>query len=265
MVRRIGLLFAAALVTACQAAGTPTTAPTVAGTPAAASTAVASPQSTATTAPTKPVTLPRTVDIPLNGTCEDEGVGCLGKLEAGKVYVTRSFTPKLTFTVPTAGWVNPNDAGGDMGLFSTRDVGDAIMFFSHARSVDPSVGTTVDAIATWLQAHDSLAVSAPVPAAIGGLKGVSMNITLAPGTGATDPGCPVQACVTFLRGDDPVKADPYQWHWDWGMAGTETQRLYLLDAKGIVVAIFVDSIDGLTFPTITATFDKIAPTIKFAK
>jgi hypothetical protein len=84
-----------------------------------------------------------------------------------------------------------------------------------------------------------------------------------PASTIDDPNCPVQVCVPILRGDDPVANDPYQWHWDWGSAGTEVQRLYLLQAEDMVIAIFVDSGDGLTFDALNDTFDAVAPTIAF--
>jgi hypothetical protein len=258
MARRM-LLLVAVIIAGCQSAGTPTAIPTQAQA-ATSSPIAATPAATAT----KPVTLPRTVDVPLDGTCENENVSCFGKLEAGKVYTTKVFTPAMSFAVPTSDWVNPGETGGDIGIFSTRDVGDVIMFFRDARSADKAVGATVTDIAGWLASNHQLTVTPAKPAKIGGLTGVSMDIRIAPGATSTDPGCPVQACVTMLRGDDPVANDPYQWHWDWGLAGTEASRMYLLDGPDTVVAIFVDSLDGKTFDSITAAFDQMTPKLSFA-
>jgi hypothetical protein len=265
MGRQVGLVLASILVAACQGAGTPTAAPTTAATapPATASPATRAP-ATATPAPTKPLVLPRKTDVALDGTCESEDQGCLGLLMAGKVYTTTTFKPTVSFSVPTAEWDNPNEAGGEMPLFSTRDIGDVIFFFSYARSTDPTVGYTVDAISTWLQGYAKVTVTPAVPASIGGLHGVTMDIRVAPGVVSTDPQCPVQACVPLFRGDDPDATDPYQWHWDWGVAGTEAMRVYLLDANKVVVLLLADSVDGLTFDTISGAFDAMAPTIKFA-
>jgi hypothetical protein len=260
MARRNVFLVATVLVAACQSAGTATTAPTLV---VAATSSPTTGTATATPAATKPVTLPRVVDFPLDGTCEDENVSCLGKLEAGKVYATKVFTPTVSFSVPTSDWVNPGDTGGDFGLFSTRDIGDVIIFFRDAKSVDKAVGTTVTDIASWLASNEELTVTPFVPAKVGGLTGVTMDIRVAPGATSTDLECPVQVCVQMLRGDDPIANDPYQWHWDWGAAGTEAQRLYLLDGPDTVIAIFVDSVDGLTFDAMTQAFDAIAPTIAF--
>lgn len=253
MARRM-LLLVAVIVAGCQSAGTPTAIPTQAQ--AATSSPIAvTPAATAT----KPVTLPRTVDVPLDGTCESEDVSCFGKLEPGKVYTTKVFTPALSFAVPTSDWVNPGETGGDIGIFSTRDVGDVIIFFRDARAVDKAVGATVTDIAGWLASNDQLTVTPSKPAKVGGLTGMSMDIRAAPGATSTDPGCPVQVCVAMLRGDDPVANDPYQWHWDWGLAGTEASRMYLLDGPDTVIAIFVDSLDGKTLESITAAFDQMTP------
>jgi hypothetical protein len=247
-------------VGACQA-GASTSAPTApAATQPVATQAVAS--AATQPAPSKPASLPRISDVPLDGSCEAPDVSCFGSLTPGKVYTTKVFTPPTSFKVPNAEWVNVADLGGDFGLLSTKDVGDAIMFFRDVRSFDKSAATVTD-IALWLESKEGLDVTPFTPAKVGGLTGVSMDIRIAPGAANEDPGCPVQACIMMLRGDDPVLNDPYQWHWDWGAAGTEGQRLYLLDGKDTVIAIIADSIDGTTFDKITATFDQIAPTISF--
>ncbi|MEO8462762.1 MAG: hypothetical protein ABI555_06090 [Chloroflexota bacterium] len=263
MARLIEMLLVAALVAACQSTGTATIAPTTAAATASTPASNGAPTTGPTTAPTKPVTVPRVADVPLDGTCEDENVSCLGALEPGTTYATKVWEPTMSFKVQSSDWVNVADLGGDFGLLSKRDIGDAIMFFRDARSVDTSVGATVTDIAAWLATNDELTVTPFVPAQIGGLTGVMLDIRTRPGATSTDPTCPVQVCVQLLRGDDPVPNDPYQWHWDWSNAGTEVQRLYLLHGKDTVIAIFVDSLDGLTFDGLTTTFDEMKPTITF--
>ncbi len=262
MARHRFLIVATVLVAACQSAGSPTTAPTQVAAPTSSPVA-ATAVPTASPAATKPLTLPRTVDVPLDGTCEDNGTAsCLGKLTAGKAYTTKVFTPAMTFTMPTSDWVNPGENGGGVALFSTHDIGDVIIVFRDAKSIDRTA-TTVTDIASWLASNDNLTVTSPVKATVGGLSGVTMDIRVAPGATSTDPGCPIQVCVSMLRGDDPVPNDPYQWHWDWSAAGMEVQRLYLLDGPDTVIAIFVDSIDGLTFDAMTQTFDAMKASIAF--
>jgi hypothetical protein len=259
MAHRRAFLLATILVAACQSAGTPTSAPT-----AVVASPTRPPVATATPVATKPVSLPRVADVRLDGTCEAEDVSCFGKLEPGKVYRTKVFEPTLAFSVPSSDWVNVADLGGDFGMQSTRDIGDVIIFFRDARSVDEAVGATVPEIEHWLENNDKLTVTPATPVRVGGLTGVTLDLRIRAGAANSDPGCPVQVCVPLLRGDDPVPTDPYKWHWDWSSAGTETQRLYLLAGKDTVIAIFVDSLDGLTFDAITKAFDQIAPTIVFS-
>ena len=265
MPRPIGLAVASLLLAACQS-GAPTQAPTSAPTVPAATLSATGTPAPATLVPTstRPVSLPRTVDVPIDGTCESEDQGCLGLLEAGKVITTTTFKPTVTFKVPPGTWDNPNEAGGEMPLFSTKDVGDVLFFFSYARSADPTVGYKVADIAGWLAKNPSVTATPATPVTIGGLTGVTMDLAIAPGAENKDPQCPVQVCIPGLfRGDDPVANDPYKWNWDWGLAGTEKMRVYLLDADGVVVLLVADSIDGTTFDSITASFDAMAPSIKF--
>jgi hypothetical protein len=250
-------------VAGCQggAAATPavtSAAGTLAPTSAAASTAVAS-----TPPATLPVAVPRPDNIPSDGSCEDEDSSCLGVLEPGKAYSSKVFKPTVSFKVPTSGWINQFDGAGDIGLQSLDPAGDAIMFFRNPRSVDPSVGTKVDDIAMWLATYDKLTVTPFEPVKLGGLEGLTMDIAAASGATSTGDGCPVQVCIAMLRGDDPDPKDPYQWHWDWGSAGPERMRLYLLTDPDGTVAVVVDSVDGATFDSLISTWEKIAPTIKF--
>jgi hypothetical protein len=260
------VVVACIVVTACQPAGSASAAPTTAAAATGAATTAAPATVPATTGPavsTKPTGLPRVADLPLDGTCEDENTSCIGLLDAGKKYTTKVFTPATSFTMPNADFVNPFDTGGYFGLLSTRDIGDEIRFFRDARSFDKSAGDSVTDLALWIEAYDKLDVTPFQPVKIGGLSGVWMDIRIAADATNQDPGCPVQVCVPTLRGDDPVQNDPYQWHWDWGSAGLETQRLYLLDARDTIIAIFVDSRDGLTFDALTQVFDTIKATIAF--
>jgi hypothetical protein len=265
MRHRLGLVVVSALLAACQSGGAPTAAPTAA--PATAAATVAATTQPATPGPTssKPLVLPRAVDVPIDGRCESDDQGCLGLLVAGKVYTTTTFKPKVSFSVPTSEWDNPNEAGGEMPLFSTRpeQLGDVIFFFSHAQSIDPKVGSTFDEIVAWLQTYDQIVATPVKPVTIGGLNGVTMDVSLAPGAVNAHQDCPAQVCVGMLRGDDPDPQDPYQWHWDWGPGGTEIMRLNLLNANGNTVVVLADSVDGLTFKAITDSLDAMIPTIKF--
>ena len=216
------------------------------------------------TATPKPITMSRPTDLPVDGSCE-EGHACLGLLTPGKTYATTEFLPHFTFSVPDAGWENLAETGGVVQLLPIASPGDAIAFFRDPRASGPgsaAAGSTVEDLAAWFVANPLLEVTAPQPVTLGGLAGVSMEIRIAADATNQDPSCPVQVCVPFVKGIDPTP--PVEWEWDWGSAGTETQRLYLVTATdNVVVAIFVDSLDGATFDALTAKADAILATLKF--
>ena len=261
--RRLGgLLAGIVLLAACQPAATggtaPPTGPTATPGPTAPATLAATP------APTKPLAVPRPNNIPTDGSCEAPDVSCFGVIEPGKEYTSKIFKPAVSFTLPTSGFINELDGGGDVGLLTVDPAGDAFMFFRDARANDPSIGPTVEDIATWLSSYAPLSVTPFKPVKLGGLSGLTAEITTAPDATNTDLGCPVQVCVTFLRGNDPDPKDPEHWHWDWGNAGPERQRLYLLTGPDGTIAVVVDSLDGTTYDALIATWEKVVPTIKFA-
>ena len=221
------------------------------------------PTTAATPAPTLPIAMSRPTDLPTDGMCEDDNSSCLGVLEANTTYKTKVFEPTVTFSLPSAGWINTFDGQGDFGIESLDPPGDLVMFFRDPRSIDKSVGAAIEDVAAWLETNDQLTVTPFEPVTLGGLKGVTMDITTAPGATGSSADCPVQVCIGYLRGDDPVVNDPYQWHWDWGTAGPEKVRLYLLKDGDRSVAVVVDSLDGTTFDSLIATWEKIAATVKF--
>ena len=215
------------------------------------------------TATPKPITVTRPTDVPVDGSCEDGHV-CLGVLTPGKAYVTTDFLPHFTFSVADAGWENLVDGEGVFQLLPIAAPGDVIAFFRDPRASgagSAGVGSTVEDIAAWLAANPLLEVTAPQPVTVGGLAGFSMEIRIAADATNQDPSCPVQVCVIYLKGLDP--SPPVEWDWDWASAGTEVQRLYLVTSSDVVVAIFVDSLDGATFDSLTTKADAILGALNF--
>ena len=251
----IGAFLSLALA-ACQSSGT-------GGSPSGSA---ASPTSAATPAATpEPLAVPRPTDIPTDGTC-DQGHVCLGLLAVGTTYQTRAFEPRITFTVPSTGWENLADEGTVFMLLPISAPGDAIVFFRGAKAAqgDGSFATAVDTVAglsDWLASSQLLDVTAATPVTVGGLSGVTMDITIAAGAVNHPPSCHIQTCVPIFKGQD-LTALP-AWHWDWESDGPEIQRLYLLTASDGVVAIFVDSLDGTTFETLSKAADQILAGLKF--
>lgn len=259
-------MLAAAVLSACQASGGATPTAPVAGleTPSAAS---ASPSSVAITAgptaPPLPLAIPRPTDLPTDGACEP-GHTCLGLLSPGK-YHTDVFSPGFEFAVPNPGWENLSQEGGIFGLLSIDSPGDGIFFFRQPQPTKPDgtlvagIDIKVKAIEAWLASNAAFTVSPATQVSVGGLDGERTDLTIAPGVQDHQSDCPVQVCVPIFRGRDAAPT----WEWDWGFAGPDRQRLYLLSAKDGVVAIFVDSLDGTTFDALTKAADGILATVKF--
>ena len=246
---------------ACQSSG----AGASPSTKALASTARESPRQTATETPL-PLVAHRPSDISTDGTCE-EGHDCLGRLKAGTLYQSKVFKPRFSFKVPSNDWENLSETGGTIQLLPIDAPGDAIWFFTDPGATAPDgkpaagVGDTVSDLSKWLASNPLLHVTPPKAVTVGGLKGVTMDITIAAGAVSHYGDCPVQTCVAIFKGVDPSKFPT--WSWDWGLAGLEAQRLYLLSSPDGVVAVFVNSLDGKTFDAMTTAASQIIGTLKF--
>jgi hypothetical protein len=207
--------------------------------------------------------MPPPTDIPTDGTCE-EGHPCFGLLEAGTAYTTIAFAPAVTFTMSEDGWENIGESGGSFSLLPIASPGDSITFLRDPVARGPGsaeAGSSVDDLAAWLAGNPLLDVSPATPVTIGGLSGLTVDFSIADGAESNDPACPVQVCVLMFKGED---TGPHpSWEWDWGSAGPEMQRLYLLSASDGVVAIFVDSLNGKTFDSLTAKADTILASVTF--
>jgi hypothetical protein len=255
--RLIGVLLLLALA-ACQ--------PSATGVGSSPSAGAASSNSAATPSETPlPLAVPRPTDIPTDGTCE-EGHICLGLLTAGTAYQTKGFEPRISFSMPSAGWENLEDQAFVFGLLPINAPGDGIYFFRGAKAAnaDRSFATaedTVGGLSDWLASNPLLAVTPAMPVTVGGLSGVTMEIRTAASAANHPSDCPVETCVPTLRGQDMTAHPP--WHWDWESDGPEIQRLYLLTASDGVVAIFVDSLDGATFDALSTAADQILAVLKF--
>ena len=114
------------------------------------------------------------------------GGQCLGPIKPG-TYTTVSFSPAITYTVP-AGWTNDEDLPGNFALRldgDTRYLGiyrDANAPYKCEEYPDPDVSQSVSDYTRWLRTNPLLRVTKPIPVSLGGLHGVVMNISKAPGT-----------------------------------------------------------------------------------
>jgi hypothetical protein len=211
--------------------------------------------------------VPRPTDIPTDGACES-GDTCLGLLSPG-TYHTKVFSPGFAFSLTASGWGNLADAGGDFALLPTATPGDGIYFFRRPRATKPdgtldaSAGTTAEALVAWLAANAAWTVTPAKDVSVGGLTGSQIDAVIGQEVLTHPSDCPVQVCVVLFRGKDPSTKPT--WQWDWGSAGPEKQRLYLLSAGDEVVLIAVDSLDGTTFAALTKAADEILATVEFDK
>jgi hypothetical protein len=254
----IGLLLAG-----CGTSGGPSPAGSIAPTESVGTPIVNASPSAASlpTASLRPIAIPRPTDLPIDGTCRDNHP-CLGLLPAGSHH-TQFFSPGFAFTIASGTWENLADEAGAFHIVSIDRPDDAIAFFRQPWPTKPTgvraagVASTVTAITDWLATNSALEATKPQPVTIGGLSGTQIDLALAPGAENADPTCPVQVCVNLFIGRSAT------WAWDWGFAGPERQRLYLLEAPDTVVAIFVDSLDGTTFDAMIVDADQILATVKF--
>jgi hypothetical protein len=201
--------------------------------------------------------LAKTCPVPDSGTC-------LGLLAAG-TYTSRSFRPRLTFTVPSR-WANYLDIPG---LYLLQPPGSkppgnwiAGSFVGLETSVAPEasdcqspvkgVKRTPSAILKWMRTKRSLVVRHVHTAALGGLKGLVFDVRMRRGAkGCLSVGATQQA-APLLVGVGPSS-------FDHEVAPHYAERHYLLRYKhGTLDVALVDSSGGNKL----ASFTKIASTFR---
>jgi hypothetical protein len=193
------------------------------------------------------------------------GGTCLGPLRAG-TFTTTTFSPAITYTVP-AGWTNVEDLPGN---FLLQLAGDAryLGVYQNANAPykceehpDPDVGQSVAEYTRWLRRHPLLRVTTPRPVSIGGLHGVVMDISKAPGT--SGKGCTYDGTAGFVPfivgGRGPaslhhVITDTPGW----------TERVYLLRYKRGNVTIEIGP-EGADLATYLKKVTPILRSLRFAR
>ena len=98
-----------------------------------------------------------------------------------------TFSPAITYTVP-AGWANLEDLPGSVSLNLNADRR-YLGIYKHANAPfkceehpDLRISQSVSDYTRWLRRHPLLRVTKPIRVSIGGLHGVAMDISKAPGT-----------------------------------------------------------------------------------
>lgn len=186
-------------------------------------------------------------------------------LPAG-TYVSRSFQPALTFTLPS-GWDIPSDsatylllrpAGSEIaGVHLFRDLRAASTDAACLTSPEPGVGTSSSDLSRWIQGRTGLAVSGPRLVSVGGLRGTELDIAIASGWTAACPFANGIPSVSIFVG---TTAD-----FRWVVAGNERLRLDLLDLpNGGTVVVDIDAFDGSTMSDLLAAAAPIVSSFAFA-
>jgi hypothetical protein len=191
-----------------------------------------------------------------------------GELSPGR-YLVRSNAGPSTFVVP-AGWqiatmgmldysLAPMDAKPDDSLRVFFDMHISKKDAGCTEAPEPGIQPTVDAIVTDLVNDERIVVTTPIDVEIGGLKGKSLDVRIAPTTTTTCPfmtdGSPTVPLlvddadyVTTAPGPE-ITNGPF-----WGVDTDDRLRLVLLDRPGTGgnVAFIVNSADGTTFDELAA-------------
>jgi len=168
-------------------------------------------------------------------------------LSAG-THSTTGFTPPFTYTVPHDGWFNGEDRGGIFVLLAPgesfagvepdtsewigvfRSVGAAAA--GCGEKVEPGV-VSAQALTDYFTRQPGLVVTKPQPTSVGGLSGLMIDLSLAPGWTETCPFIPGIPLVNLLIGTGPSEGLGLV------VGGSLTTRLYLLDFGNDNIAIYV--------------------------
>ena len=209
--------------------------------------------------------------------CTNTTDACFGNLEAG-TFASQYFTPQLplgetwhpdfgalTYTVP-ADWANSSDWPTTFSLTPSADyaletpdgpppgVSHGIFLFANpaatiqtptcANKEQSTVPKTVDGLIGWIRGRSSLVSTAPTPITIDGHTGAWIDLKRAPTWTAT---CPDPANPTASQPPAAIylsEAGNDAQGWGLGVAGSEQQRLIILDL-GVgghkTIAIAIDS------------------------
>ena len=208
--------------------------------------------STAKTEPSSAVGSSTPPDCP-----NPEGGSCLDKLEPRTPYTTQVFTPQLTYQVPTKNWFNYEDTPGNFLLVppgndlpgvnaGTSDFIGVYTAVVPARITDPNSCSfqavpgnwSPRSMATYFQHRQNLDASDAVPIAIGGLRGVLIDLRIKPGTKLDV--CHVNG-ETLELGGEFTGVPPSSL--DHAVIEGMTMRMIMLGSAGNVLLVEVDDID----------------------
>lgn len=183
----------------------------------------------------------------------ERGGTCLGVVSAG-TYTTTSFTPMMTYTLPENGWANWEDLRGIVLLLAPGETlagvePDTSEFIGVFRSVgaaasgcdelvEPGIGHSARALADWFTSQPGLVVTEPQPTSVGGLRGLMMDVTLAPDWTGRCPYIPDIPLVPLIYGTGLSEGLGVVVEASW------TTRLYVLDYKDDNITVYVEDHPG---------------------
>jgi hypothetical protein len=167
------------------------------------------------------------------------GGPCLGPLAAGSYTATEPLTP-FAYSVPD-GWENIfNTAGGYVLRGQPGGPNYSIYVFLDLQAADQTrcakapesgVGQSVDDLVAWLARLPGLSMTPPTPVSLGGLDGVTFDLTVTTGG---------RSCLGEIKlWVQEWSGDPNFW---WGLAAGSKERVFLLDrGSGGSVFILLDA------------------------
>ena len=175
-------------------------------------------------------------------------------LPAG-TYVSEVFETPLTYTVP-AGWKMFEDEPGQFGLALVANDAPCVCFWRDVRAAaltgaeepEPGVGTSAQAITTWLAQHKWLKATTPKAVTVGGLSGYVVDVVGKP-KASTLVGSGISAGV----------------HWEASSIEGSSQRVYLLDLgqNGANIAINVEICCGVQLADRAAALAPVLESLAF--
>lgn len=181
---------------------------------------------------------------------------CRGVLKAG-TYTSRMFTPKLTYTVPGGGWANYHDDNvifslepPGVSLAKAKSITNLVLLLTTVQapamtctpSADAKVPPTVRGMVRWLVHQKRLTTTTPRRVRIGGLKGYSLTVRVAPGHGLHCGG--LAGVPLVFPTNDPGGEFSLR-------ARSDRAKLYLLTFETLPLAIIADSV-GQHGPSLAA-------------
>jgi hypothetical protein len=196
------------------------------------------------------------------------GGSCLGVLKAG-TYKSRTFQPRLTYTVPAGGWANYDDenvnfslAPPGVSLAKAKHITDVILLLTTVQApgmtctptANAKVPQTVGGVVRWLTHQKRLTTTRPRKVAVGGLKGYSLTVRIARGR---EMRCGGHVNVPLLFPTNDPGGE-----FSLG-AQSDRAKLYLLTFETLPLAIIADSV-GQHGPSLAAD-SKVISHFHFAK